>query len=102
MKKYVTVRNNNSLKYREISLIMTKSGDKMNHMTVKNIINRGFVKIIDNISNEYGKNLTYEEKLKIAQSPDFQESIAEIIRKIDNEKKQQLNKLQYFQSKKKI
>ncbi len=87
MKKYVTVRNNNSLKYREISLIMTKSGDKMNHMTVKNIINRGFVKIIDNISNEYGKNLTYEEKLKIAQSPDFQESIAEIIRKIDNEKK---------------
>tara|TARA_Y100000592_G_scaffold58416_1_gene91483 strand:+ start:351 stop:614 length:264 start_codon:yes stop_codon:yes gene_type:complete len=87
MKKYVTVRNNNSLKYREISLIMTKNGDKMNHMTVKNIINRGFVKIIDNISNEYGKNLTYEEKLKIAQSPDFQESIAEIIRKIDNEKK---------------
>jgi|11_taG_2_1085331.scaffolds.fasta_scaffold05413_6 hypothetical protein len=87
MKKYVTVRNNNSLKYREISLIMTKSGDKMNHMTVKNIINRGFVKIIDNISNEYGKNLNHEEKLKIAQSPDFQESIAEIIRKIDNEKK---------------
>ena len=87
MKKYVTVRNNNSLKYREISLIMTKNGDKMNHMTVKNIINRGFVKIIDNISNEYEKNLTYEEKLKIAQSPDFQESIAEIIRKIDNEKK---------------
>ena len=59
----------------------------MNHMTVKNIINRGFVKIIDNISIEYEKNLTYEEKLKIAQSPDFQESIAEIIRKIDNEKK---------------
>ena len=93
MKKYVTVRNNNSLKYREISQKKTKNGDKMNHMTVKNIINRGFVKIIDNISNEYGKNLTYEEKLKIAQSPDFQESIAEIIRKIDNEKKQQLNKL---------
>ena len=36
MKKYVTVdrKNDNGLCYRKISEIMTKEGDKMNHMTV--------------------------------------------------------------------
>ncbi len=41
--KYVSVnKEHGSLKYREIAEIMTDSGDKMNHATVRNIILRGY------------------------------------------------------------
>ena len=35
-KKYVTTNIENGLDYRSIAEIMTKSGDKMNHSTVRN------------------------------------------------------------------
>ena len=45
-KKYVTANDHKGLDYRSIAEIMTASGDKMNHSTVRNIITRGFSKIV--------------------------------------------------------
>ena len=90
MKKYVTVdkKSSQGLGYREISEIMSDSGDKMNHMTVKNIITRGFSKIAKHVSTSYGKNYKSGELYKIAQSPDFQLSVIEIMKsELNNEKK---------------
>jgi len=80
MKKYVTVdKNSEGLCLRKISEIMTNSGDKMNHMTVKNIVTRGFLKIAESLNDKYNTGKNKEELYKIAQSPEFQLSIVEIM-----------------------
>lgn len=80
MKKYVTVdKNSDGLCLRTISEIMTKNGDKMNHMTVKNIVTRGFLKIAVNLDEKYKTGKTKQELYKIAQSPEFQLSVVEIM-----------------------
>ena len=79
-KKYVTVSKGNGLGLYDIADIMTKSGNKMNHSTVRNMINRSFFKLAKNISDNY--NLNYDAKKidEIAKSPDFQESIIDLLR----------------------
>ena len=85
-KKYVTANNYNGHDYRTIANIMTNAGDKMNHNTVRNIITRGFCKVVKGISNDYGVKYSDEEIKRIAQSPDFQDSIIEIMKGDLNEK----------------
>ena len=65
-KKYVTVKNTGLGLY-DIAKVMTKDGDKMNHSTVRNIINRSFVKIAENISKKYELNHSKEEIFNIEQ-----------------------------------
>ena len=79
-KKYVTVKNT-GLGLHDIAKVMTKNGDKMNHSTVRNIINRSFVKIAENISKKYDLNHSKEEIFNIAKSPDFQESVVELLKR---------------------
>ena len=79
-KKYVTTNDYNGLDYRSIAEIMTKDGNKMNHSSVRNYITRGFCKVVKGISKEYGINYSDEEIKKIAQSPDFQSSIIDIMK----------------------
>jgi hypothetical protein len=79
-KKYVTSNNYNGHDYRTIANIMTEAGDKMNHSTVRNIITRGFCKVVKGISEDYGVKYSKEEIKKIAQSVDFQDSIIEIMK----------------------
>lgn len=79
-KKYVTTNIENGLDYRSIAEIMTKSGDKMNHSTVRNIITRGFCKVVKGISEDYGLKYTDQKIKEIAQSPEFQESIIQIMK----------------------
>jgi hypothetical protein len=59
---------------------MTKGGDKMNHQTVKNIINKGLVKIVNNICKEYEFNIKKEDVMNIVRSREFQLSIMEVLR----------------------
>ena len=80
VKKYVTVKHT-GLGLHDIASVMTKSGDKMNHSTVRNIINRSFVKIAENISKKYELNHSKEEIFNIAKSPDFQESVIELLKR---------------------
>lgn len=79
-KKYVTVKNV-GLGLHDIANIMTKDGEKMNHSTVRNIINRSFVKIANNISNSYNLNHSKEDIFNIAKSPQFQESVIELLKR---------------------
>lgn len=79
-KKYVTVKNT-GLGLHDIAKVMTNDGDKMNHSTVRNIINRSFVKIAENISKKYDLNHSKEEIFNIAKSPDFQESVIELLKR---------------------
>jgi len=78
IKKYVTV-DKQGLGLHAIAKIMTENGDKMNHSTVRNIINRSFVKVAKNISKSYDLNHTDEEIFNIAKSPQFQESVVELL-----------------------
>ena len=79
-KKYVTTNIENGMDYRSIAEIMTRSGDKMNHSTVRNIITRGFCKVVKGISEDYGLKYSDDKIKAIAQSPEFQESIIQIMK----------------------
>ena len=79
-KKYVTTSVENGLDYRSIAEIMTNSGDKMNHSTVRNIITRGFIKVVKGLSEDYELKYSEQEIKVIAQSPEFQESIIQIMK----------------------
>ncbi len=79
-KKYVTVKNT-GLGLHDIAKVMTDEGDKMNHSTVRNIINRSFIKIAENISKKYDLDHSKEEIFNIAKSPQFQESVVELLKR---------------------
>jgi len=79
-KKYVTVKNV-GLGLHDIAKVMTNEGHKMNHSTVRNIINRSFIKIAENISKNYDLKYTDEEIFNIAKSPQFQESVIELLKR---------------------
>ena len=84
-KKYVTANNYQGMGYYDIAKVMTKNGHKMNHSTVRNIVLRSFSKIVKNISNKYDKNYNEEQIKAIAKSPQFQNSIVEIMKGENNE-----------------
>lgn len=79
-KKYMTTNDYNGLDYRSIAEVMTSNGHKMNHSSVRNYITRGFCKVVKGISKDYGINYSDDQIKKIAQSPDFQSSIIEIMK----------------------
>ena len=78
-KKYVTV-NRQGLGLHDIAKVMTSQGEKMNHSTVRNIINKSFVKIAKSITTSYGEKLSDNEIFNIAKSPDFQESVVDLLK----------------------
>jgi len=84
-KKYVTVKNQ-GLGLHAIAKVMTESGEKMNHSTVRNIINRSFVKVANNITKKFELNYTDDQIFSIAKSPDFQESIVELLERKSDER----------------
>lgn len=84
-KKYVTV-SKVGLGLYDIADIMTREGDKMNHSTVRNIINRSFVKIAKNMSSNYNLKYSEEQIFNIAKSPQFQESVIELLQRRKNER----------------
>ena len=79
-KKYVTVKNTNGLGLYDVAAIMTNEGHKMNHSTVRNIINRSFFKLAKNISDSYDLDYDSNKIDKISKSPEFQESIVDLLR----------------------
>ena len=79
-KKYVTVTNSTGLGLYEVAKVMTKNGQKMNHSTVRNIINRSFFKLAKNISDSYDLEYDSNKIDDISKSPEFQESIIDLLR----------------------
>jgi len=85
-KKYVTTNNYEGMGYYDIARVMTDSGDKMNHSTARNIVIRSFSKIVKNISKKYNKKYSDDQIKEIAKSPQFQNSIVEIMKGYKREK----------------
>ena len=79
MAKYVTVKNKEGLDYRSIADIMTERGDQMNHATVRNIVNKGLVKVVKGLHKDMNKNITDKEAYNIAKSPEFQIALKELL-----------------------
>ena len=79
-KKYVTVTNSCGLGLYDVAKVMTKNGQKMNHSTVRNIINRSFFKLAKNISDSYDLEYDSNKIDDISKSPEFQESIVDLLR----------------------
>lgn len=79
-KKYVTTNKFKGMGYYDIAAHMTDSGEKMNHSTARNIVLRGFSKIVKNITESYGENYSAEKIKEIAKSPEFQDSIITIMK----------------------
>jgi hypothetical protein len=84
--KYVVSKQHFGLEYRTIANMMTNDGDKMNHSTVRNIITRGFSKVIKGIAKDYDLKYDADKIKKIAQSPEFQNSIVSVMKDLNNER----------------
>lgn len=82
-KKYVTVSKSSGLGLYDVAKKMSGDGDKMNHSTVRNIINRSFFKLAKNISDSYSLNYDSKKIEDISRSPEFQESIVDLLREKD-------------------
>lgn len=82
-KKYVTVSKSSGLGLYDVAKKMSGDGDKMNHSTVRNIINRSFFKLAKNISDSYSLNYDAKKIDDISKSPEFQESIVDLLREKD-------------------
>jgi hypothetical protein len=80
-KKYVSVNNTQGKSYSDVAKIMTESGHKMNHSSVRNHITRGFMKIVKNISKEYDLKYNDDKIKEIAQSEELQSSIVNIMKR---------------------
>jgi len=79
IKKYVTVKENEGKNLQEISSIMCSQGYKMNHNTVRNIINSSFFKIIKEINEKQNLHLTKTQMIEISMSNKFQTTIADLL-----------------------
>jgi len=79
-KKYVTANKFEGMGYYDIADRMTKDGCKMNHTTARNIVLRGFCKIVKNIAESYGEKYDDKKIKDIAKSPEFQNAIISIMK----------------------
>ena len=77
---YGTSKLFDGLTYHEIADTMRESGYKMNHSTVRNIINRSFFKLAKNISDNYSLDYDAKKIDSISKTPGFQESIVDLLR----------------------
>jgi len=80
---YATVSAEDGLGYREIAEEMTKTGDKMNHSTARNIFLSSMRKIAKDVCILHDKNTDKGEINRIATDPRFQEGIIEILKDRD-------------------
>jgi hypothetical protein len=67
--------------FHDIADRMTKSGDKMNHATARNVLLRALKKISTPICKMHGVKTEFleEESIKTASDPRFQEAIASFL-----------------------
>jgi|LauGreDrversion4_2_1035121.scaffolds.fasta_scaffold123227_2 hypothetical protein len=78
-KRNMSVVNTGGLSYNEISEIMTKSGDKMNHNNVRAIMVKSFMKIADHINKHYDRHYSDTKLLHTAINANFQETVVGLI-----------------------
>lgn len=88
--RYATVTEDSGENYREIAAIMTELGFPMNHSSARNYVIRIMSKFVEAYAKEYDAVLTVDKVHDIAKNPEFQESIAEILRTIELERRRRM------------
>ena len=68
--------------YREIAEKMTDMGDKMNHSTARNVFLRAMTSIASHVAKNIASDLDNIDIDSIAKNPEFQASVAEILREM--------------------
>lgn len=58
-KKYVTLTEGND--FRQIAKLMTDAGYQMNHATARNVLMASMKKVISNVGNSLGTNLSSDQ-----------------------------------------
>ena len=78
---YATVTNDGRMGFHDIAERMTKSGDKMNHATARNVLLRALNKISTPLCQLHGvsKDALDEESTKTASDPRFQAAVAQFL-----------------------
>lgn len=78
---YATAQKSGGLGFREISDIMTRSGDRMNHGTARNVLHRAMAKIAESVCKLQGVSDTdlRSEVSRIAADPRFQDAIRDLL-----------------------
>ena len=76
---YSTVQTHGGMGYREIAEEMTKSGDKMNHSTARNVFLKAVKKVARDTCVTAGVSFSEKDLEKIASDPRFQSGLVEII-----------------------
>lgn len=78
---YATVQKSGGLGFREISDIMTRSGDRMNHGTARNVLHRAMAKIAERVCKLQGlsDDEFNSEVNRIVADPRFQDAVRQLL-----------------------
>jgi len=70
------------MNFRGIAEQMTSEGDKMNHSTARNVFLRAMTSIAAHVAKNIASDLDNIDIDSIAKNPEFQASVAEILREM--------------------
>lgn len=83
MKTYASISETDGVNYRDIAEVMSDIGFKMNHSSARNYVLRVMSKFVREVASQWDVDLTDEEIVRIAKSPQFQQGICEVLHSIE-------------------
>lgn len=83
MKTYASISETDGVNYRDIADVMTEIGFKMNHSSARNYVLRVMSKFVREVASQWDVELTDDEVVRIAKSPQFQQGICEVLHSIE-------------------
>ena len=87
-KEYSTIGDIEGENFRNIADILSKMGYKMNHSSVHNYVSKIMKKFAGGFAEHYGYKCSEQNLSMIAKSSLFQNGLAEILHKIENENRE--------------
>lgn len=83
MKTYASISETDGVNYRDIAEVMTDIGFKMNHSSARNYVLRVMSKFVREVAARWDMELSEDDIVRIAKSPQFQQGICEVLYSIE-------------------
>lgn len=83
MKTYASISETDGVNYRDIAEVMTDIGFKMNHSSARNYVLRVMSKFVREVAAQWDVELSEDDIVRIAKSPQFQQGICEVLYSIE-------------------
>lgn len=83
MKTYASISETDGVNYRDIAEVMTDIGFKMNHSSARNYVLRVMSKFVREVAAQWDVDLSEDDIVRIAKSPQFQQGICEVLYSIE-------------------